>query len=170
MSKNAFSDEFKAILVGKKYTKWAVNLSEEQLLTLLWMISEYGGRVWSYNEPISNDDPDNLHLIEANKNVRSTEALRIIAAIYHGEEISHFEAIDRIRDSVERFMTIRKSSKIDFNRKTPLDMATKLGENDLGEFKRVAIDNQVFFINLVKLLVEKGVITTEELVQKVKQT
>jgi hypothetical protein len=51
-----------------------------------------------------------------------------------------------------------------------LDTATKLSENDLGEFKRVAIDNQVFFINLVKLLVEKGVITTEELVQKVKQT
>jgi hypothetical protein len=150
-----------------KYTKWAADLSDENLRTLLWMIGEYGGRVWSYKEPEGTDEPDNLHLIEANKNVRATEALRIIAAIVHGEEISHSNAIDRINASVERFKSVYKSPKMDFNRKASLNTATKLSKNELSEFKQVAIDNQKYFLSLVKLLIEKGIITKEELVKKV---
>jgi hypothetical protein len=167
MNKKVLTNNFKSHFASGKYTKWATDLSDDTLRTLLWMIGEYGVRVWSYKEPVDTDEPDNLHLIEANKNVRATEALRIIAAIVHGEEISHSDAINRINASVERFKSVYKSPKMDYNRKVSLNTATKLSKNEISEFKQVSIDNQTYFLGLVKLLIEKGIITKEELIKQV---
>jgi hypothetical protein len=145
MERSIVTSHFKSIMMNGKYTKWAADLSDENIRTLLWMIGEYGVRVWSYKERLGTCEPDNLHLIEANKNVRSTEALRIIAAIVHGEKISHSDAINRINASVERFKSVYKSYKMDFNRKASPNIATKLSENEVSEFKQVSIDNQTFF-------------------------
>jgi hypothetical protein len=166
MNNKVLTNNFKSHFANGKYTKWAEDLSDESLRTLIWMIGEYGGRVWSYKEPLDTDEPDNLHLIEANKNVRATEALRIIAAIVHGEEISQSDAINRINASVERFKAVRKSLKIDYNRKASIDTVTKLSENEISDFKQVSIDNRTYFLSLVKLLIEKEIITKEELVKQ----
>jgi len=44
MSKPAFSDELRTELANGKYTRWAVNLTESELTSLLWMVGEYGIR------------------------------------------------------------------------------------------------------------------------------
>jgi hypothetical protein len=103
MTKKAFSEGFNVQLSGGKYTKWAVDMSEDTLRALLWMVGEYGIRVNALKEPTSIDEPDYLHLIEASENVRAKEALRIIALIVHGNNISYNEALDGIVRSVDRY-------------------------------------------------------------------
>lgn len=44
MSKPAFSDELRERLEHGKYTRWAKNLTEDEIQGLLWMIGEYGLR------------------------------------------------------------------------------------------------------------------------------
>lgn len=44
MSKPAFSDELRERLEHGKYTRWAKNLTEDEIEGLLWMIGEYGLR------------------------------------------------------------------------------------------------------------------------------
>lgn len=41
-----FSDEFRERLRLGKYSRWAVNLTEDQLEAILWMVGEYGYRAY----------------------------------------------------------------------------------------------------------------------------
>ncbi len=48
-------------------------------------------------------------------------------------------------------------------------MATKLSDDELVSFKELLMANEVYMEALVQLLVDKGVITKDELLGKIKQ-
>jgi hypothetical protein len=102
MNKKAFSESFSENLSTGKYTRWAVDLDEDTLYLLLWMVGEYGGRVPFTKEPTSHEDPDNLHLIDANKYIRAKEALRIIAAIFWNNRMSFKEGLNSMHRAIFR--------------------------------------------------------------------
>lgn len=48
-------------------------------------------------------------------------------------------------------------------------MATQLSDDELVSFKELLMANEIYFEALVLLLMEKGILTKEELLGKVKQ-
>jgi hypothetical protein len=102
MSKKAFSDSFNKDLAKGKYSRWAVDLEEDTLMLLLWMVGEYGIRITSFKEISDPEEPDNLHLIEANQNFRAKEALRIIAAIFRDKKMSFQEGTNSMLRAIFR--------------------------------------------------------------------
>ena len=48
-------------------------------------------------------------------------------------------------------------------------MATKLSDEELVSFKELLMANEIYFEALVLLLIEKGILTKEELLGKIKQ-
>lgn len=48
-------------------------------------------------------------------------------------------------------------------------MARKMDPKNLVEFKELLMANEIFMEALVQLLVEKGILTEEELLQRIKQ-
>jgi len=48
-------------------------------------------------------------------------------------------------------------------------MATKLSDDELVSFKELLMANEIYFEALVLLLMEKGILTKDELLGKVKQ-
>jgi hypothetical protein len=48
-------------------------------------------------------------------------------------------------------------------------MATKLSDEELVSFKELLMANEIYFEALVLLLIDKGILTKEELLGKIKQ-
>ena len=48
-------------------------------------------------------------------------------------------------------------------------MATKLSDEELVSFKELLMANEIYFEALVLLLIDKGILTKEELYGKIKQ-
>ncbi len=48
-------------------------------------------------------------------------------------------------------------------------MATKLSDEELITFKELLVSNEIYMEALVQLLIEKGILTKEELLGRIKQ-
>lgn len=95
-----FSDDLKARLKTGKYTQWAIDLSEENLEALLWMIGEYACRACEVF-PILEEHERRLPEFDV-VITRALTGLKGIEAIYFGERFDVDEATKRIRDAVEK--------------------------------------------------------------------
>ena len=100
--KPIFSDEFKAKLEMGKYTSWAANLTEDVLLALLWMVGEYGGRVYP-DQGISWTGDLEVLPVDDVQSARMAMALEVMARIQNGEKIGKEEALARIREAANKF-------------------------------------------------------------------
>ena len=102
MASSAFSLEYNAKLALGKYTRWAVDLPEDTLQALLWMVGEFGLRAERFVKPPLEEIPD-IHIhSDSVINARTREALRTIAAIVHGERIDVEEVRRRIMNALNR--------------------------------------------------------------------
>jgi hypothetical protein len=95
-----FSDDDRRWLAYGKYTRWAENITKPQLMTLLWMIGEYGYRssrlmAWfdQHEASISSDSAAYARL---------RMALESIADIVRGKEVNLDDAIQRARETLAR--------------------------------------------------------------------
>lgn len=103
-----FSDEFRQRLAHGKYTNWAVDLTEEHLEGLLWMVGEYAHRAGLV-----------LVLLDKHKDefsfqdegfARANLALHTISRIVDGKTLDVNEATRRIREVVAQVRSARDSS------------------------------------------------------------
>ena len=95
-----FSDDDRRRLAFGKYTRWAENLTEPQLMTLLWMIGEYGARSFRLMEWL--DRHEATLATDSVAYARLRMALESIADIVHGKDVSLDEAIQRARETITR--------------------------------------------------------------------
>ncbi|MBI3409727.1 MAG: hypothetical protein HY040_15410 [Planctomycetes bacterium] len=109
-----FSDEFRHGLAKGEYTNWAVDLTEEDLQSLLWTIGEYGFRA-----------PLVLKLLEEHKGeiwwqdegfARAKVALEILFHIVDGKRMSIDDVTQRIREVLAQVRSTRREAPEQKNR------------------------------------------------------
>lgn len=98
-----FSDDERRSLAFGKYTKWAENLTGPQLLTLLWMVGEYGFRSFRLMQWMDRHEASLATDSAAYARLRM--ALESIADIVAGKEVNLDEAIQRARETMARLDT-----------------------------------------------------------------
>jgi hypothetical protein len=91
-----FSEEFRRRLALGKYTRWAVNLTEDQLEVILWMVGEFGCRA-----------PRVLKLLKSQRDEvgwksvgfsRARLALETLCRVHGGDRIVLDQATQRFRE------------------------------------------------------------------------
>jgi len=97
---NGFSASFRKTLSEGKYTCWAVNLTEEQIKTVLWAVGEFACRARDDDfVPVAMDaDPPKVATWKLN-HPRQLAALRILVQMRTSKRPTFDEALDTIRDS-----------------------------------------------------------------------
>jgi hypothetical protein len=85
-----FSKQFLEKISKDKYARWAVDLTEDHLETLLWAVGEYGVR---------SDKPLELlhaHMPRDYSHARAVLALEVLAEFVNGRPISLERYCDRV--------------------------------------------------------------------------
>jgi hypothetical protein len=105
-----FSKEFRQELQIGKYTKWAVDLSEDDLQALFWMIGEFGTRE-PFSEVLEILDKYKQEASDQVAFARAVEGLKTIAQMVQGERLDVEEARARIRQTCNEILKMIEISK-----------------------------------------------------------
>ena len=87
-----FTEEFRDRLSKGKYTRWAVDLDEEQVQAILLLLGEFGHRSVTLREK----------LLAEGEYSRAVAALEGLAKIVKGERVGLIDALMLIRNEFER--------------------------------------------------------------------
>jgi hypothetical protein len=80
-----FDEEFHRTLALFKYTKWAANLTREQLLVVLWAVGEWGGRGQPILEHLERHAPE---LGSGYGYPRARVGLQVLNRMVRGEQLT----------------------------------------------------------------------------------
>lgn len=86
-----FSDEFRERLKRGKYSRWATDLTEDQLEALLWAVGEFGVRSSDVLGIVRQQTPTTIH-------PRATLALDVLADFTRGDRINLANLSEQIQN------------------------------------------------------------------------
>ncbi len=99
MSEPVFNEALKKELNQGKYTSWAENLTEQQLLAVLWAVGEFAGR--ASEDDVGPEEGDKLapgHMTWQINHPRQVAALQILIKSRHRRLNTLEEALEMIRN------------------------------------------------------------------------
>ncbi len=114
MPTGMFSDEFRERLRIGKYSRWAVDLTEQQLEAVIWMIGEYGSRA-------SDVLPRLTELWKSEGSGRAVLALESLFRVVGGDRPDRSESSSRVNAFLAEVRGYAEDSEDQRSREWPLD-------------------------------------------------
>ena len=92
----AFTSKVRTDLALFKYTKWAANLTQDELLVALWAVGEFGGRSEILLERVEKHKDE---LFPGSSFPRARVGLQVLCGLVHGKRFTSDEVACLIRDA-----------------------------------------------------------------------
>ncbi len=94
MSRHALNEPFRQQIMLGKYTSWAADLTEEQLMGVLWAVGEYGRRSQKVLECLDRHADE---FCPADGFPRARLGLELLSAMADGQRFSTEQVIEQVR-------------------------------------------------------------------------